>query len=82
MPKTACSKPLPMLLAIVTLSLSACATAPSERAVICQPVVTYDKVFQSRLADELQRLPPGTATERAMADYVVMRDQARACRPR
>lgn len=68
-----------MLLAIAMLSLSACVTAPSEQAVICPPVVAYDKAFQKRLAQELERLPPGSATERAIGDYAGLRDLARAC---
>jgi Cu(I)/Ag(I) efflux system membrane protein CusA/SilA len=31
------------------------------------------------VADEIQRLPPGAALERAMLDYARLRDQARAC---
>jgi hypothetical protein len=61
------------------LSLSACATAPSERVIICPSVAAYDRAFQARLADEIQRLPPGAALERAMLDYARLRDQARAC---
>ena len=41
--------------------------------------VPYDRAFQARLADEIQRLPPGAALERAMLDYARLRDQARAC---
>jgi len=33
----------------------------------------------ARAAGELQRLPPGAAIEQMLADYQVMRDQARAC---
>jgi hypothetical protein len=61
------------------LSLSACATAPSERAIICLPVAAYDRASQARLADEIQRLPPGAALERAMLDYARLREQVRAC---
>jgi hypothetical protein len=42
-------------------------------------VAVYDRAFQARLAEEIQRLPPGTALERAMLDYARLRDQARAC---
>jgi hypothetical protein len=65
----------PLLPAIVTLSLTACATAPSRPSIVCPPVVTYDRNFQARLADEIQRLPPGAALERAMLDYARLRDQ-------
>ncbi len=79
MQRTACSKLALPLLVIATLSLTACATAPSRPSIVCPPVVTYDRAFQARLADEIQRLPPGAALERAMLDYARLRDQARAC---
>lgn len=43
------------------------------------PKAAYNRAFQARLADEIQRLPPGAALERAMLDYARLRDQARAC---
>lgn len=75
-----CSKRALPLLVIATLSLTACATAPSRPSIVCPPVAAYDHAFQARLADEIQRLPPGAALERAMLDYARLRDQARACR--
>ena len=79
MPRTGCSKQALPLLVIATLSLTACATAPSRPSIVCPPVIAYDRAFQARLADEIQRLPPGAALERAMLDYARLRDQARAC---
>lgn len=79
MPRTACSTQALPLLVIATLSLTACATAPSRPSVVCPPVAAYDRAFQTRLADEIQRLPPGAALERAILDYARLRDQARAC---
>jgi hypothetical protein len=79
MPKAGCSKRALPLLVIATLSLTACATAPSKPSVVCPPVAAYDRAFQARLADEIQRLPPGAALERAMLDYARLRAQARAC---
>ena len=67
-------------LVIATLSLTACATAPSRPSVVCPPVVAYDRAFQARLADEIQRLPKGAALEQAMLDYARLRNQALACR--
>jgi hypothetical protein len=64
---------------IATLSLTGCATAPSRQSVVCPPVAAYDRTFQTRLANEIQRLPTGTALEQAMLDYARLRDQARAC---
>lgn len=80
MQRTGCSKRALPLLVIATLSLTACATAPSRPSIVCPPVAAYDRAFQARLADEIQRLPPGAALEQAMLDYVRLRDQARACR--
>jgi hypothetical protein len=64
---------------IATLLLTACATAPSRPSIVCPPVAAYDRTFQARLADEIQRLPPGAALEQALLDYARLRDQARAC---
>jgi hypothetical protein len=79
MPKAGCSMRVLPLLVIATLSLTACATAPSRPSIVCLPVAVYGSAFQSRLADEIQRLPPGAALERAMLDYARLRDQVRAC---
>jgi hypothetical protein len=46
----------------------------------CPPVVAYSQEFLARVANELDRLPPGSAIEQMLADYQVMRDQARVCR--
>jgi hypothetical protein len=54
----------------------------SRPSVVCLPVAAYDRVFQTRLADEILRLPPGAALERAMLDYARLRDQARVCAAR
>ncbi|MCW2314486.1 type IV secretory pathway VirB10-like protein [Rhodoblastus acidophilus] len=64
------------------ISSAGCAMAPSRPVVVCPPVSAYSRNFQARLADEVTRLPPGSATERALADYATMRDQSRACRER
>jgi hypothetical protein len=74
-----CSKRALPLLGIAALSLSAFATVPSRPSVVCPPVAAYDGAFQARLADEIERLPPGAALERAMLDYAALRVQARAC---
>ncbi len=79
MPKAGCSKRAMPLLVIATLSLTACATAPSRPSILCPRVAVYARAFQARLADEIQRLPPGAALERAMLDYARLRDQAWAC---
>lgn len=68
-------------LAIATSLLSGCATAGSEADIVtaCPPVVEYRREFQARAADELALLPEGSAIAEMLADYAVMRDQARVC---
>ena len=70
------------VLAIVTSWLSACGTAISEPTPVgaCPPVVEYSHEFQARAAEELGVLPDGSTIAEMLADYGVMRDQARACR--
>jgi hypothetical protein len=68
-----------VVLAIAASLLAGCATARSDGAP-CPPVVEYSSEFLARAADELERFLPGSATEQMLADYQVMRDQARACR--
>jgi len=66
---------------IAAISLTACATATSEplMATVCPPVVEYSRKFQARAADELDLLPEGSAIAAMLADYAVLRDQARVC---
>ena len=65
-------------LAIAASLLAGCATEHSDGAP-CPPVVNYSREFFARAADELDVLPPGSAIEQMLADYQVMRQQARAC---
>lgn len=65
---------------IATISLTACATGGSDPGgVVCPPVVTYDQALRDPAAAELEALPEGAALVGMMADYAVMRAQARAC---
>lgn len=75
-----CWKPPPAGPLIVTLWLSACATAGSDARAPCPPVVDYTAAEQARAADELEALPEGAVIVRMLSDYAVLRDQARACR--
>ncbi|GAA0307140.1 hypothetical protein GCM10008966_29660 [Rhodovulum strictum] len=70
------------VLAIATISLIGCATGASEPRVvpICPPVVEYSREFQARAAEEVGLLPDASAIAEMLADYSVMRNQARACR--
>lgn len=76
-----CSMPRLAVLVIATSLLAGCATATSEprMATVCPPVVEYSREFQARAADELDLLPEGSAIAEMLANYSVMRDQARAC---
>ena len=61
--------------------LTACARVGSDsphRA--CPPVVEYSRAEQAHVAEEVATLPEGAAIPEWLADYVVLRDQARACR--
>ena len=48
-------------------------------AIVCPPVVQYSRAEQSRVAKELASLPEDAQIGGWLADYAVMRDQARAC---
>lgn len=69
-------------LAIATSLLSGCATGASETGGIsaCPPVVEYGRDLQARAADELLLQPERSVLAEMMSDYVVLREQAWACR--
>ena len=73
-----CWKPGLIALGIAMTSLTGCARAVSDHAA-CPPVVEYPAAFQRRAATEVEALPPGAAIEGMLADYHIMRQQARAC---
>ena len=67
-------------LAPATILLTACAKAGSDaRLGACPPVVGYSRAEQVRVAEELAALPDGAMITEWLADYAVLRDQARAC---
>ena len=66
------------VLAIATSLLAGCATGRFEGGG-CPPVVPYSREFLVQAASEVEKLPAGSAVEQMLADYQVMRDQARAC---
>ena len=45
----------------------------------CPPVVQHSRAERARVAKELAALPEGAVTAEWLADYAVLRDQARAC---
>lgn len=62
---------------IAPIFLTGCVTGPSS--VACVPVATYSQDFLDRAAGELEHLPSSSAVEEMLADFSVMRAQARAC---
>ncbi len=62
------------------LWLTGCATGGSEARAPCPPVVDYTDAEQADAADEVEALPKEAVIVRMLADYAVLRDQARACR--
>jgi uncharacterized protein YceK len=68
-------------LAIAMSLLSGCATVGSDGSGpgACPPVVEYSRALQARAAEELALLPEGSAIAEMMADYAVLREQAKAC---
>ena len=69
------------VLVIATSWLTGCATESSESGALtaCPPVAEYSRELQARAAEELALLPDGSAVVEMMADYAVVRDQARVC---
>lgn len=60
---------------------SGCAVVGSDAPPsACPPVVEYSRAEQARVADEVAALPEGAVILEWLADYAVLRDQARACR--
>lgn len=60
--------------------LSGCVAAGSEAAhSACPPARSYSPEFLARAAAEVVELPSGSAVETMLADYSVLRAQARIC---
>ena len=76
-----CSRRRRVALVLATIWLSGCATGASDSVGFrtCPPVVGYSREFQALAAVELALLPEGSAFAEMLADYAVMREQARAC---
>jgi len=75
-------KPLPTLLTLSLICLTACAQGRSEpEAVVslCPAPINYGAPFQAQLADELASLPDHPALWRAMLDYGQLRAALREC---
>ena len=77
----ACWRHTTPALVIATSLLTACAMGGSDPVgATCPPVVLYAQALGDRAAAELETLPEGAALVGMMADYAVMRAQARACK--
>ena len=67
-------------LGIATLFLTACEGVGSDTPPsACPLVVDYSRAEQARVADEVAALPEGAVILDWLADYAVLREQARAC---
>ena len=70
-------------LAIATLFLTACAGVGSDApSSVCPSVVDYSQAEQAQVADEIAALPEGAVIAEWIADYAVLRAQARTCASR
>ena len=68
------------VLVIASSWLTGCATADSDTSDgTCPPIVNYSQAEQTRVAEEIAAVPENVAIIGWLADYAVMRDQARAC---
>jgi hypothetical protein len=69
------------VLAIAASWLTGCATADFEAngAAACPPAVVPGREFQAQAAEELAMLPDGSAIAELLADFSVIRAQARVC---
>jgi len=85
MPSTAicCLRPAAAFAAGMIL-LGGCAAVgwSDGRQSACPPVMEYSRAEQARVAEEVAALPQGSPIAEMLADYAVMRDQARACATR
>ena len=67
-------------LAIAMIFLTGCAGVSSDAPPsACPPVVAYSQAEQARVAEEVTALPEGALIHDWLANYAVLRDQARAC---
>jgi hypothetical protein len=73
------TRPLAALAAVMAF-LTGCAGVGSENPPsACPPVVEYNRAEQARVANEVALLPEGALIVGWLADYAVLREQARAC---
>lgn len=73
-----CWKPGRIGLVIAMTSLSACGRGGSDHSA-CPPMIKYPAAVQERAAAEIEALPRESVVVGMLADYHVLRQQARAC---
>ncbi len=75
-----CWTPPRAALVIAMILLTGCARVGSSGVPsACPSVVEYGRAEQTRIAEEVAALPEAALVVAWLADYAVMRDQARAC---
>lgn len=57
-----------------------CEAAAIPPVAVCPQVNEWSKAYQARLADEIERMPAGSAAELALREHIQMRERARRCR--
>lgn len=79
--KGECSRRRRVVLGLVMIWLSGCAAGASDGGGpgACSPVVGYSRESHAQAAEELAQLAEGSAIAEMLADYAVMREQARVC---
>lgn len=73
--------PIPMLSLLAGCGTPAPASEPTVTTNPCRVIAlkTYDRAFNSALADEVEQASPGAVWPRAISDYAGLRDGVRAC---
>lgn len=55
---------------------------PPPAITVCPPLPSWNHTYQSRLADEVERLPKGSAVGEALREHLRLREQLRRCKNR
>ena len=75
--------PVCLGLEVIVLGARLCFGDPAPSRVATIPVCAVSwprgRDFQRLLSAELRAMPPGAAAESALAEWISLRDQARAC---
>jgi hypothetical protein len=75
-----CWKRQAVSLAAAMTFLSGCGAVGFDRQqYACPPVVDYNRAEQARVAHEVAQLPESSLIIGWLADYAVLREQARTC---